>query len=89
MSDYPTDYYYSIISQQSNVKSLFQNYSNLTSSLFKQNALMVNVFYDDLYYTSIKESGEYSAYDMLGIIGILFVYLIFFIDVIKYFFLSE
>ena len=71
MSDYPTDYYYSIISQQTNVKSLFQSYCNLTSSFFKQNALMINVFYDDLYYNSIKESGEYSAYDMLGIIGIL------------------
>lgn len=71
LADYPTSYYYEIVSKQKNLLSKFSTFTNSTPSyaLFKESVLMVNVFYQDLTYTHISESPSYNFADILGIVG--------------------
>ncbi|RNA37800.1 amiloride-sensitive sodium channel subunit gamma-like [Brachionus plicatilis] len=65
-SDYPTQYYYEIIKKQDNLKNKFEN---LTFDSFKQNTLMVNVFYQELSSTLIKETELIRLQDLAASIG--------------------
>ncbi|CAF0900901.1 unnamed protein product [Brachionus calyciflorus] len=68
-SNYPTYYYYNIVSKQSNVENKFNSFSNVTYNLFKESVLMVNVFYDELGYTTIIESSLYTSEGIFATIG--------------------
>lgn len=69
MSDYPSEYYYSIVSKQPNLIQKFSGQGNVTYSNFKLSVLMVNVYYRELSYTLIEESATYSLLDIVGIVG--------------------
>ncbi|RNA14620.1 DEgenerin Like [Brachionus plicatilis] len=65
-SDYPTQYYYEIIKKQDNLKNRFEN---STFDSFKQSTLMVNVFYEELSLTFIKETRLINLQDLVASIG--------------------
>lgn len=73
--DYPTAYYYNIISQQNNLKNIFQssligNASvNLDYNMFTQTVLAVSIFYEDLSYTFIEESQAVTIDTLTGVLG--------------------
>lgn len=71
-SDYPSEYYYNLVKMQNNVKEKFNKYGQLNYSLFKQSSLMLNVFYQDLSTTVIKESKTTTLPDLISKIGIKF-----------------
>ncbi|RMZ96626.1 Na+ channel domain containing [Brachionus plicatilis] len=65
-ADYPTKYYFEVIKKQDNVKD---KYENLTFDSFKQSTLMVNVFYQELSSTFIKETELIRLQDLAASIG--------------------
>lgn len=67
---YPTQPYYSIISQQSNFAGKFSGGGGSSQSIFSQSCALVNVFLSDLYYTEINESPELTIDGVFGTIGI-------------------
>ncbi|RNA03799.1 acid-sensing ion channel 1 isoform X2 [Brachionus plicatilis] len=68
-SDYPSEYYYSIIKDQPNVIEKFENISNITFDKFKKSTLMVNVFYQDITSTFVQESPLINVEDLFSSIG--------------------
>ncbi|CAF1113979.1 unnamed protein product [Brachionus calyciflorus] len=68
LTDYPTEYYFNTIVQQSNIKDLFDN-TTITYEKFKESLLLVNVFYKDLSYTLLEEIPSKHLSDILGEIG--------------------
>ncbi|RNA16101.1 amiloride-sensitive sodium channel subunit gamma [Brachionus plicatilis] len=68
-SDYPSEYYYNVIKKQSNVENRFRNYGDLNYSIFKQSTLMLNVFYQELSSTVIKQSPKTSFPNLISKIG--------------------
>lgn len=74
LSDYPTTYYYDIVSKQTNLVQKFSSFGNVTYSSFKESVLMVNIFYQELVYTEISEQASYTFIEMVGVIGKLFLF---------------
>ncbi len=57
MADYPSEYYYSIIGTQANVKNKYTSSGkNMTFDLYKYSMVMVNVYYSEIKYQYIAES---------------------------------
>jgi hypothetical protein len=54
------------------VQSNFER-TNLTYDSFRNSMLMINVYYDDLYYTVISETPTYQITDLIGLIGFYFL----------------
>ena len=68
LANYPTDYYFSILQQQSNFLSKYTN-TTLNRDLVTSTALMVNIFYKDTSYTAVTESATYTLLAIFGIVG--------------------
>lgn len=70
MADYPTDYYYSIIKNQSNVNDLYtKTGQTINDTIYKYTTCLVNVFYSDLSYNAIVESPALTFDQVVGLIG--------------------
>ena len=67
MADYPTEYYYKVIRNQSNLVDLFNNSKiQINYETFKMSLLYVNVFFEELIYTAIVESPALTFDQVLG-----------------------
>lgn len=69
MTDYPTQYYYDVVAQQSNVINKFSSFGGVTYDTYKKTSLMINVFYKELGYTGIVEEAEYTGSEIFALIG--------------------
>lgn len=70
MSDYPTNYYYEIISKNPKLKDKYDNVGkNVSFDTFKSSVVMLNVFYEDLGYTAITQKPAYTFDTLIGVIG--------------------
>ncbi len=57
MADYPSEYYYSVIATQPNVRNKYTlSGKTMTFDLYKYSMVMVNVYYSDIKYQYIAES---------------------------------
>jgi hypothetical protein len=72
-SNYPTQSYYNIISQQSNLASKFTvpggSGGGPTQNTFSEACALVNIFLSELYYSEVDESPALTIDGVLGIIG--------------------
>jgi len=69
MGNYPTQQYYQIISQQSNMASKFLPGNGPSQTSFSESCALVNIFLYDLYYNEIDESPALTVDGVFGIIG--------------------
>lgn len=74
MTNYPTPYYYNVITKQSNLKRRFiKNGGNVSSETFEASVSLVNIYLDDLIYTKVEENPEITQDGVLGTIGKFFI----------------
>lgn len=67
-ANYPTQTYFAIVSQQTNVKKKFGS-NTLSQTTFGQSCALVNVYLSEMAYTEIDESASITIEGVFGTIG--------------------
>ena len=73
-ADYPTQYYYNVTIQQTNLKSKLDAFAqkkitNVNFDSFKSSSLAISVYLRDLKYKLVNETPAVSADTLFGVIG--------------------